>query len=191
MAKLILILLLLLNCNNNIDSDESINEMANIEIISQNGDRAPYFVVDNTVNYVNLNLPTSIGYLENSDTKQILTKGDNFEVLSFGLTLPMCFDLYESQNGNDLIQDNINLFYDIDPYASPEIFKHLFIIWANYEMNLGEFFDFAKGFTKDFKIGVGITSNIKVSMIGVPDKLQGLRFHAPIFLKIRHTIDLK
>ena len=162
--------------------------MAIIDILKVPDSECPTITVDNTQDYIDAtypgaangdcNVPYSIG---------VFHQGDNFTILSFGIILPLGFELWHTQQDDFAPSVEIGV-RKVDTFYVPLFPPELYIIFSNYEMALGRFYD-VSGVDQDFKLNL-TTNNLRVSMSGVPDSLNGQVIPISSFAKVEHTQEL-
>jgi hypothetical protein len=180
----------------------------------------PYFTVDNTKAYVALQYTGRSPILHNAVNDYLFGIGDNFTILSYGVILPLSFQLDRSLNlgpGTSpvavtdpifaIVLDAIGqhsgkqyIFREVNDHFTD---KSLYMIMENFDTAANIFINLQKqdanaGFyIKDepFYINMGITGaysseNVGISMAGVPDSLNGTIQYVTPYLKILHNFPL-
>jgi len=190
-AKLIIIILLLLiNCNNSIVSNEKeIDSMSTIiELLAYRANQSSFFIVDNTEPFVDLQYDFD-PIVEDVKTKSYFKSGDNFQLLSFMIRLPLCFRFYDEPATNQ--SQYLTLQHQNDQGDPPVDFAKLFVPFENYEMNQGNFYNFPTNHITKFRLWAKMSGNTKIDMYNVPDDMNGRVFHLGVYLKIRHNLPLE
>ncbi len=151
---------------------------------------SPSFVVDINQPYVNIAYDSGIdpkqkGQLKKADGRLKFQKGENFQVLSIGIVIPLSFQIYLVDEMPSISMS----YYAVDgsEYGTlPHMYK-TFMPFSNYEFSLGVYEDTMHNVTqKDFYLGA-VINDLKVSMIGVPTQLHNEKFSITVFLKIFHS----
>lgn len=177
-----------------------------VDIFMQIQENRPFFDVDNAEEKVPLQYDSELKpippvlnnaqYIDLERQYDCFQSGDNIEVLSFGLKLPLSFELLDLDNGNI---NALTLSYYLPGSAKFDQTsqRRLFLFSENYEMALGSFLKLTSPlevFTLAFDLlGIDdlvLTNVPHVSMYGVPDYLNGKRFFVSSFIKVRHTLPL-
>lgn len=172
-----------------------------VDTLIQYGSEAAKFTVNNAVDYV---LPTydvgsskilSIGGVFNKFTWK-----ESIVLISIGLFLPLGFDLYPKNRNSDgeLWPDYIDLFWrrastgflvgwQPSRYNLPSV---------NYEISIGATLNPPDSVGEDFNLvaivpdSTDLVGNTRISMLNVPDSLNGKVFSCPVFAKVGHTLIL-
>ena len=166
-----------------------------IEVLAQKGDNVASFLVNNGTSYVNLVVPNGEqdGLFERPDGGKRFTFQDNIVILSIGCELPLGFEFYDNIIGGDFQLPSVGLKYikNIDGLSTPiKTPSSFWLPFGNYEMNLGIYNEIVDTVGLFFWIKGFFNANYRISMVNVPDSLNGETFYVPLFLKILHTIEL-
>lgn len=171
----------------------------------------PFFVVDTTgplsvvLQYPGPPNPPPFT-LKNAEGGYIFTQGDNFIVMSAGVTMPLSFQLtrpaanpYESffLKALGIISGHGYLFREFAAVSDGKFYS----IMENYDTPLDVFIDLQNQdaslgtYIKDerFSLGLNIDSGVanpQVSMVGVPASLNGSTQYVIPYLKILHNFAL-
>jgi len=168
------------------------------------------FTVDNTVNQVKLVIPAISGAIMfNANGKKTFQAGDSFTILSMGAMFPFSFSTAFSYDNptypNPLNPQNHFQFPIILLTATNSVGANVVLPglengeiglpFLNYELSIGQFIDSTEienaGKPDSFYISATFNRTIVfVSMIGVPNSLNGLVLTVPIFIKIQHNFPL-
>lgn len=155
-----------------------------------------HFTVDNTQKFVptSNNSPYSIMYAPGNNYK--FRAGDNFNLVSYGFHLPLNFCRYPK---------------DTDSYYGPEFKLYAHDIVTNEDINFkeiepslnfgmpyeGEIFinqpidtKVNRLYLNQFYLVGGLNQGVNISMIGVPDVLNGEIFAVQCFIKIDHNFPI-
>ena len=179
----------------------------------------PYFTVDNTKSYVLISQPTSKRLL-NVAGYHTFEVGDNFTILSYGIVLPLSFQLDRSLNlspgtdpyqltsptfGMTLLAHGIitNAPYSLREVSSFEGSRSLCLIMENFDTAANIFINIQnqeevlehnikdEPFYLEMTLyGLGEVEDIAVSMAGVPDSLNGTRQYITPYIKVVHNFPL-
>jgi len=159
-----------------------------IELLAVEGGTI-FFTVDKTKDKVILSYPAE-PIFRNTENLYWFDAGDNFQLLSYIFVLPMCFRFYTRNNINNYIK----LEYQEDGIGIKRDFAKLFLPFENYEMNSGNFYNFATALPDEktkFKLLGSLNQDMEISMYNVPDDLEGVSFPVQVFIKVRHNLPLK
>jgi len=170
------------------------------------------FVVDNAAvtGMVGVNLPAGppadFGYLYNCENSYIFSKGDNFIVNTFGLIMPLSFQLDRSTVTTNpllffsLIAHGVTTgkLYYLKELGATASSSASYGVMENYDTPLDIFVDVQNqalvtgSNLKDerFYLTLTIGYDISVSMIGVPDSLNGTTQLLTPYVKLLHTFPL-
>lgn len=162
------------------------------------------FTVNNLVDFVTVAPGAATPYAGNRLGGYIFTKGDSFRLLSCGWVLPESFTFYR-----DVALNTPLAMIDIIPwgvttgqaYTNPGFSGGgQYIPFENFECVSDNFFnckdaintvDPSKNlFYENFRLQVYSSLALKISMLGVPDELNGKSFKITPFVKVLHTIAL-
>ena len=182
--------------------------MAIIETLTFKRNQSPYFVVDNTKLSVPLILPSEANlYMINASGNGNFEAGDNFNLLSIGVKVPLSFEF----TGADAIVSpatpqkaevmplKLQGFWGTNfEYVDRLNGGQLLIPFENYEMSYNNFFDDPSRWKTHFRLFLWPSkfaeysqenpeSPPNISMLTVPDSLNGKTFYITIFCKIEHT----
>jgi len=160
-----------------------------IDVLVQNQDNAPLFTVDTgeistpitnaETNYLGARIG---GY-------QQFRRGDNFILLSMGISLPFNFNL--GQLPGAIHGVNVKLYYETPagggnllPLATE---SEIFLPFENYELSINHFVD-VSAIPDRFRLSAVVFDSVPyVSMIGCPAALDEMVVLCPIFIKILHN----
>lgn len=174
-----------------------------IDIMRPRETVCPFFEVDNTQDYVLVEFPdTEPYYMENADKKHIFHYGDNFNLLSIGVNMPLGFEYYSQVRdpGGNIYNTPyliLALIPPAPPYLEAEFIPNRFSLpFGNYELSINQYIYTSLRFQgSEFflvirppKSGV---QEIRISMLNVPDELNGKKFPYIPFAKIEHSIPLE
>lgn len=163
--------------------------MAIIDIIKSPIAHDMTFVVNNALpsiaaSYAGL----ASGLLYNPYNNSAFQQGDDITVLSFGFTLPLGFELHSDQGGSpqpagewQLREVDSGISRDLDP-------PFTYFIFANYEMSYNKPFDVSVSL-QDFQFRLKI-NGLFVSMLNVPDELNGQTMYIQTFAKVSHELEM-
>ena len=172
-----------------------------IDTLIQYGTEAAKFTVNNAVDYVEpvYDAPStkvlSIGGVFNRFTWR-----ENLVLISIGLFLPLGFDLYPKKRNadNEPWPDYIDLFWR--RASSGVLFgwqpSRYNLPSVNYELSIGATLNPPDSVGEDFNLVAiipdtnDLEGSTRVSMLNVPDSLNGEVFSCPVFAKIGHTLIL-
>jgi len=184
--------------------------MSLIDILTFKRISTPYFTVNTSLNSVEIMLPPSplatLVPMINSYGQARFCKGDNLNLISLGLKLPLSFELV----GEDAFEVNpermdmmclsmqANVYEPGSPNPVAKNFGsgQIIVPYENYELSYNTFFnDPSTSFNGDFEVVLwphpytysGTAQNPKVSMLNVPTSLNGKKFYMSIFAKIEHN----
>jgi len=178
------------------DSRYGVKSMAAIiDILDVEQDDCPSFVVDNTQDYIEAAHSASgdAGYLKsafNTGTGPF-KQGDNITILSFGVRIPYGFEMYnepssassgESYLTWDIKEKTSGTVHSLSPGATK-------LEFLNYEMSYGRFFDVSDS-AEDFWLVTKLNNAsrpLRISMLNVPDSLNGVTIYVRPFAKVSHT----
>lgn len=128
------------------------------------------------------------GLLYNPYNNSGFKMGDDITVLSFGFTLPLGFEMHSDQGGSpqpagiwqvrEVISD---ISRDLDPPLT-------YFVFANYEMSYNKPFDVSAAL-QDFQFRLKI-NGLFISMLNVPDELNGQTMYVQTFAKISHEEEM-
>lgn len=156
------------------------------------------FTVDNTVlsGYVTASYDAGHlyhdHYLKDAADKAIFADYDNFILLNVGIVLPLAFEFFSpsvklglktsDDEGNDIALPGLggNDSF-IVPFVNFEI--PLDLMYRPMDLHM-------TGSRLGGKIFEEDGTDVKISMINVPDSLNGLVFEIPLFAKILHNVKL-
>jgi len=160
-----------------------------IDLLQQPVGDAQTFTVDNTQAFVDLNNTPSLGVLTARNGDKVFTRGDNFNILSVGVVMPINYQIYPNSVGGH-ITTGIEFFVKENAGAStvPVDPEGVVLPFGSYEMNLGAYFD-VENVPYDFNLYFGI-DKMRISMVGVPDSENGKVYSVPVFAKVEHTIEV-
>jgi hypothetical protein len=115
-------------------------------------------------------------------------RGDNIQILSIGVVIPLDFMLYVDLVNFEPL--NVNLYTKIGTTLTPiaEI-PSQYIFFQNYELAHGMFLELSLTVTDDF-IMVARIQNGAISMLNVPEEYDEEEFYAPVFMKVLHTLPM-
>lgn len=168
--------------------------MAIIDILSHMS-RAAEFTVDLASNFVPL-LIDDAAQLKTIDNKEYFEVRDNFTILSFGCQLPLGFEFYQCTFGEQACLPNIKLRLQQLSGGNKYLFNPdtVWLPFGNYEMSYNNFFEIPVSplLNTEFALNFVFNRDVNhsISMINVPDDLDGQTFPVPIFAKIMHTLPL-
>lgn len=161
-------------------------DLIDIFTLPQDEDVKMSFIVDNTQDYITL-------FSTNFEYKTIgfgvdgrLQQGDNFNILSLGLSMP---EMYR----DSLLVDSpsLNLGVNLASVESGTI-KRIFdsvLPFVNYELSINNFIENNVVVGEHTAImDAGIT--IAISMNNVPDSENGKEYFVKPFIKIAHTLPI-
>lgn len=163
----------------------------------------PTFTVDNTVDWVLVDFPPSTPLrMQNSDEKKSFRPGDNFNILSVGVSLPLGFEFY-SQVVTPLGSDfnlpflRLNLIGILPPNVIKDIVPNAYALpFGNYELSINQYVNVLELYGEEpFSLAIRSPlpndQEIRISMLNVPDSLNGKIFPYIAFAKIEHTFELE
>ena len=187
--------------------------MSIIDVLTFKRSSTPYFTVNTSVASVEIVLPSSPLDTKvpmiNSYGQAKFSRGDNFNLISLGLKLPLSFELVgeDALGGNPERMDMMCLSMVANVYGSGMFpVEHslgsgqIIVPYENYELSINSFFnDPSVAFSGDFELVLwphpytysGTAQNPKVSMLNVPSSLNGKKFYMSIFAKIEHNQTMK
>ena len=174
-----------------------------IDIMFPESSVMPYFIVDNTQLSVPVLFPETVPYyMINGFDQSVFTPGDNFDLLSIQLVLPLSFELYEQKI--DAGKRLLSLLVKAIPFPfTAGLEDFIFapfsyaIPYANTEISINQFYNINDPpfFQNAFKLAISLPPSSEVpaqetdiSMINVPDVLNGLSFPAMPVVKVSHNI---
>lgn len=122
--------------------------------------------------------------------------GDNFEILSIGIALPLQFQLYDTEINSISAQFIPSILLQVFNGATVPLpglnNGQISIPFANYEYSIGQFINVQTLGMNPFwllgKFNSLVTSTVNMS--NVPNSLNGQTFSANIFIKIQHNFPL-
>lgn len=158
--------------------------MAIIDMLITEYSESSIFTVDLAEPYVTVNTAGGNNRMKTSYSQGILNRGDNFNILSVGIKLPLSFEFTDNQLD---FRPAVNwiLREEISGNNHQLIPPSIFIPFPNYEMSVGTFINVEDAQEK-FRI-VGNVDGLRISMYDVPSDLDGQSFAVQPFLKIEHT----
>lgn len=153
------------------------------------------FTVDNTQTIVPITNANLIMF-KNSAGLSIFTRGDNLVMLSCGVIMPQGFTLttsdrstlpnnYNKPLGVEFYLGSVTNTFNIPLYSQGQ--GGIIIPFNDYEMSLGNFCDSIR--TEQFVIRCS-SFNGGVSMLNVPNSLNGKTFNISMFVKVIHNYHL-
>ena len=170
-----------------------------IDIIANDstGVDCPKFAVDLSVDRVPLQA-APFGILYDAVGNGYFAKGDNFILLSFGIRLPLGFEIeYEDTNASGKWGNCLSLQLRYKPEAVvslPLTPDSVWLPFGNYEMNYGTFFNmdglFVAGNNYQLQSNV-LDEKAVISMVNVPAELDEIVYYCPIFWKVAHTLPME
>jgi hypothetical protein len=123
--------------------------------------------------------------------------GDNLEILSLGVSLPLSFELINETNGKS---NSLGLGYILPVSMNHDQTKqyNMFLPFANYEIALGSFLSmvypnelFALSLDLAGMYDIMPANRPQISMLNIPSALNENRYYVSTFIKVRHTLDLQ
>lgn len=166
-----------------------------IDIIMNQTDAETWsFTVNNLVTHVPMVAPNNDGLLYRADSRYQFLEADHFQILSYGCVLQLGFQFWENDVGGEYIAPEIYFGAKVGAGALIAIEPNtIWLPYENYEMNLGAYNNlnttvFNDTFSLFCSFLKGQAQNI--SMIGVPDDLNGLVFRCPLYMKVLHTLPM-
>lgn len=163
------------------------------------------FVVNNAVDSVTIVPPPgATNRLFNGAGNDIFTRGDSLRILSVGIKIPESFTLFNILANPPLTDITVIAegFISGDLYTNPNFSGTTEnIIMENYEMVIDAFMNCRECFstivpannllTEDFYLRGYPSYAFEISMLGVPDSLNGKTFYIVPFVKVLHSIDIR
>lgn len=115
---------------------------------------------------------------------------DTITILSFGLEMPYGLEYYHDQGTSIYINAKWeirelpapNNTYDLDP-------SRTFVVWPNYDMSYNKPMDVSQA-SEIFQLKM-IFDGIRISMLNVPEELEGETIPLRAYAKISHEIELQ
>lgn len=176
-------MLFILNCIE--DTLEKREPMSVIDMMYNSWDEAATFTVDISQPYVLVDEPFNGVFMRTSHSDGIFDRGDNFNILSVGIKLPLGFEFSESQVDKQPSflwfireEDAPNASFSLNPPS-------IYIPFPNYEMSVGTFINVEES-TSNFRIK-SFMILLRISMYNVDPALDGEVFKVQPFMKIEHT----
>lgn len=149
------------------------------------------FTVDNTVDSVDIILPPTPVFkgLSNYDGQGFFVNGDNIELLSFGLPLPVGYDLAVGSSTGAI---KVDVYYIEDSVAKFEKFLRTWMPFGNYEYAIDSFFSHRSipDSNNSYSLVWDILEPIKISMVGIPDSENGKVYKVAPFVKVAHSLEM-
>lgn len=173
-----------------------------IDIMRPRETTSPFFVVDNTQDFVLVEFPAvTPSYMENADKKHIFHFGDNFNLLSIGVSLPLGFEYYSQvlvPGGNVFNTPYLilALLIPVPPYTENLFIPNRYSLpFGNYELSINQYIYTSLqfqgvNFFVNIRPPLPAEQEIRISMLNVPDELNGKSFPYSPFAKIEHSIEL-
>jgi hypothetical protein len=185
--------------------------MAIIEILTHKRSNSPYFIVDNSRPSVEMLLPiVNDQYMVNANGVGDFNLCDNFTLLSLGVKMPLAFEFC---GADAIVMPPTPTRSEILPLRligrwGPNFTNtmtlnsgNILLPYENYEMSVNNYFDIPATWKTAFRINLWPTifadySNVdneyppNISMLNVPNSLNGKIFYITIFAKIEHTYDI-
>lgn len=113
--------------------------------------------------------------------------GDNFILLSMGVSLPFGFELDKIVDDDNIYQNvSIYCYTNNDTSLDKIILFNSFIPFANYELSINMFIRVPYDIQLYGRFNPYPSGDIYISMAGVPEIFDGKTFNVPIFLKVQH-----
>lgn len=195
----ILILVLLSFCKDK--NSEIIKEKPmNIDVMMQANagtvQNMGIFTVDNTQEFVYIDYLTENPYLFTASMEWIFRRGDNIQLLSYGVSLPLGFELYHTQLRSGVECPHYFHFYLLGMSGTKyQIYPGFLFLPLNsdYETAFGSFYDVShiqENFMLVAKFSGQLDNRARVSMLNVPDSLNEKTFYVSIFAKVAHNLSL-
>jgi hypothetical protein len=163
-----------------------------------------YFDVDNTVDSVTIvPVPGATSRVANGAGNNVFTRGDSLRILSIGIRIPESFTVF-----NILANPPFPYLTVVpegvitgDLFTNPNFSGTTQILpMENYELVIDAFLNCRESLDtivpgrtlldENFYLRVYPAYAFDVSMLGVPDSLNGKRFYVMPFIKVSHSIDL-
>ncbi len=169
----------------------AITESNKIEIMGQLSGAAS-FTCNNAVDKVPLTVGG--GVLWSGTKKSVFKNGDAFTLLSLGFTAPLGFEFYNVSDSNNFLQ---SIEFGLVPvgnevYIGNEPLDKVFLPFASYELANGTYYKNSAFTGQNYRIFAKFSTDgtPEISMLNVPNSLNGKTFLMPIFMKIQHTESL-
>jgi hypothetical protein len=168
-----------------------------IEVLTNAPGQAGTFTIDTTQQDVAVtSLPAGHSLnMVNGAGNKTFPQGDNFNLLSIGVSLPYSFVASVAMSGANQYSPVIQFNYTKTGGGGgvlPGLAGGLTILpFLNYELAIGQYIDVAgildSFYLKGFFNAAGVPH---VSMIGVPTTMNGQTFEIQIWMKIEHNLPL-
>lgn len=166
-----------------------------IDLIMNTGnDETWKFTVNNLVTDVAMVAPANDGLLSRADFKELFQEADHFQILSLGCVLQLGFQFWENDVAASFRGPKLSLNAKIGGGGLTAIEPStIWLPYENYELNLGSYDNlnttvFTSTFSLHLSFDTGQGQN--VSMVGVPDVLNGEVFRCPLYMKVLHTLPM-
>lgn len=170
-----------------------------VDILVQSKLTAGTFTVDNT--QIAVPITAGSGKAFCPDGTSFFEWADSFSLLSIGVTLP--FGLVMGETIDALLNTVVpSVFLVYEQQSVPGVWLPLpsatsaefFLPMDNYEFSAGTWIDAKRlangGPGEKFSLGALLQFQPMVSMLGVPDSMNGEVISAPVFMKILHNLPL-
>ncbi len=166
-----------------------------IDLIMNVGDNETWaFTVNNLVTNIAMVAPANDGVLSRADFIELFQATDHFRILSLGCLLPLGFQFYENDVAGSYRPPKLTLNAKIGGGGLTAIEPStIWLPYENYELNLGSYNNLNPSvFSSTFSLHLSFDTGQgqKVSMIGVPDDLNGIEFRCPLYMKVEHTLPM-
>lgn len=173
-----------------------------IDIMRPRETVCPFFEVDNTLDYVLVDFgDVEPYYMENADKKSVFHFGDNFNLLSIGVSMPLGFEHYSQVRdpGGNIFNTPyliLALITTSAPFTENEFVPNRYSLpFGNYELSINQYIYTSLQFQgTDYHVVIRPPKpgeqEIRISMLNVPDSLNGKTFPYIPFAKIEHSIEL-
>ncbi len=167
-----------------------------IDLIMNIGDNETWaFTVNNLVTNVSMVAPANDGLCSRADFRELFTATDHFQILSLGCVLPVGFQFWENDLAGSYRPAKLTLNAKIGGGGLTAIEpSSLWLPYENYELNLGSYNNLNSSvFLNSFSLHCSFDTGQgqKISMIGVPDDLNGIEFRCPLYMKVFHTLPME
>ena len=174
-----------------------------IDILTLENADVGRFTVDTALDHVPVIIPATPWKATNRRGKNVFASGDSFRLLSCGIVLPESFTFWKDLTNSPFPSISIIPIGNVsgDTYYNPNFpSASQYIPLENYEMVFDTFFDCSKAInvvdpsksllSEDFYLSIQASSVYDISMLNVPDDLNGMVFEVRIFTKILHNLIL-
>jgi len=172
-----------------------------IDIMKPIEGNSPFFTVNNTVDFVEVQFTDVANYaMSNAEGKYRLAIGDNFNILSLGVSIPLGFEHYQqvTNPGGSITLPYLILSVKpqiISAAEQPFLPEKISLPFENYELSINQYIYTSSSFINVhaiLSIRPPTTSEqgVRISMLNVPDSLNGKTFSYSPFVKIEHSFEL-